>query len=106
MNTNTTISNYHNNTVSGFGYTRDECKLKKHYMNGNGEKTNSDNPWKATTLEWQTPTPPPHGNFLTEPKVYHGPYEYSNPDVDNGEDFLAQNDPHKSDSEKQKEAEA
>jgi cytochrome c oxidase subunit 1 len=72
----------------------------------NGEKTNSDNPWKATTLEWQTPTPPPHGNFLTEPKVYHGPYEYSNPDVDNGEDFLAQNDPHKSDSEKQKEAEA
>jgi cytochrome c oxidase subunit 1 len=72
----------------------------------NGEKTNSDNPWKATTLDWQTPTPPPHGNFPTEPKVYHGPYEYSNPDVDNGEDFLAQNDPHKSGIEEQKEAEA
>ena len=71
----------------------------------NGEEINSDNPWKATTLEWQPPTPPPHGNFLTEPKVYHGPYEYSNPDVDNGEDFLTQNDPHKSASEEQKRAE-
>ena len=28
-----------------------------------GEKVNSDNPWDATTLDWQTPTPPPHGNF-------------------------------------------
>jgi len=44
----------------------------------NGEKTN-DNPWKATTLEWQTPTPPPHGNFLSPPEVHRGPYEYSVP---------------------------
>lgn len=44
-----------------------------------GEKVNSDNPWQATTLEWQTPTPPPHGNFVTEPHVYRGPYEYSQP---------------------------
>ena len=22
-----------------------------------------DNPWKANTLEWVAPTPPPHGNF-------------------------------------------
>src|SRR6266849_2440054 len=29
----------------------------------NGQKVTSDNPWHATTLEWQTPTPPPHGNF-------------------------------------------
>ena len=43
-----------------------------------GEKA-SDNPWHATTLEWATPTPPPHGNFLTEPRVYRGPYEYSVP---------------------------
>jgi cytochrome c oxidase subunit 1 len=43
-----------------------------------GEKA-SDNPWQATTLEWATPTPPPHGNFLTEPRVYRGPYEYSVP---------------------------
>jgi cytochrome c oxidase subunit 1 len=72
----------------------------------NGEETHSDNPWKSTTLEWQTPTPPPHGNFPKQPKAYHGPYEYSNPDVDNGEDFMAQNDPQKSVSEEQKEAEA
>src|SRR3989449_4154034 len=28
-----------------------------------GKPVASDNPWGATTLEWQTPTPPPHGNF-------------------------------------------
>ena len=36
-------------------------------------------PWEATTLEWQTPTPPPHGNFTEAPDVYRGPYEYSVP---------------------------
>ena len=44
-----------------------------------GKKVNSDNPWDATTLEWATPTPPPHGNFLSEPVAYRGPYEYSVP---------------------------
>ena len=43
-----------------------------------GKKVN-DNPWEATTLEWATPTPPPHGNFDTVPIVYRGPYEYSVP---------------------------
>ena len=42
-----------------------------------GKKVESDNPWDATTLEWQTPTPPPHGNFKTLPEVFRGPYEYS-----------------------------
>ncbi len=42
-------------------------------------KKASDNPWDATTLEWATPTPPPHGNFLQEPVVHRGPYEYSVP---------------------------
>lgn len=46
-----------------------------------GQKS-GDNPWNATTLEWNTPTPPPHGNFLTEPVVYRGPYEYSVPGED------------------------
>jgi cytochrome c oxidase subunit 1 len=44
-----------------------------------GEKVESDNPWQATTLEWETPTPPPHGNFTKEIKVYRDPYEYSVP---------------------------
>ena len=45
-----------------------------------GRKVTSDNPWQSTTLEWATPTPPPHGNFTTPPEVYRGPYEYSVPD--------------------------
>ena len=43
-----------------------------------GEKV-SDNPWDATTLEWTAPSPPPHGNFATPPRVFRGPYEYSVP---------------------------
>lgn len=39
----------------------------------------SDNPWDATTLEWDTPTPPPHGNFIKPIIVHRGPYEYSVP---------------------------
>jgi cytochrome c oxidase subunit 1 len=52
-------------------------------------KKASDNPWEATTLEWQTPTPPPHGNFAVEPVVHHGPYEYSVPG--HKHDFWPQN---------------
>ncbi|MFO7303369.1 MAG: cbb3-type cytochrome c oxidase subunit I [Acidobacteriota bacterium] len=35
------------------------------------------NPWRANTLEWAAPSPPPHGNFPEMPVVYRGPYEYS-----------------------------
>jgi cytochrome c oxidase subunit 1 len=55
-----------------------------------GEKVTNDNPWDATTLEWQTPTPPPHGNFVKAIKVYRGPYEYSVPGAPR--DFLPQNE--------------
>lgn len=61
------------------------------YSIWNGERVNSDNPWQATTLEWQTPTPPPHGNFLQPPQAYRGPYEYSVPDCH--EDYVPQNQP-------------
>lgn len=46
-----------------------------------GKKVTKDNHWEATTLEWSAaPTPPiGHGNFVTIPTVYHGPYEYSVP---------------------------
>jgi len=57
----------------------------------NGKKTNSDNPWEATTLEWSCPTPPPHGNFTKEPVAYRGPYEYSVPGADT--DFTPQFEP-------------
>jgi cytochrome c oxidase subunit 1 len=55
----------------------------------NGRKVTSDNPWEATTLEWQTPTPPPHGNFVKEPIVHRGPYDYSLPGA--AKDFTPQN---------------
>ena len=42
------------------------------------------NPWRATTLEWQTPeTPPGHGNWGKElPVVYRWAYDYSVPGAD------------------------
>ena len=58
-----------------------------------GARVESDNPWQATTLEWQTPTPPPHGNFVQPIEVHRGPYEYSLPG--HGTDFLPQNEPAK-----------
>lgn len=57
----------------------------------NGKPAGSDNPWHSTTLEWQTPTPPPHGNFEKAPQVYRGPYEYSVPG--HATDFTPQNQP-------------
>ena len=50
-----------------------------------------NNPWQATTLDWQTPTPPPHGNFDVEPQVVRGPYEYSAPG--HATDFTPQSEP-------------
>jgi cytochrome c oxidase subunit 1 len=51
------------------------------------------NPWRATTLEWQTPgTPPGHGNWGRElPVVYRWAYDYAVPGVE--EDFVPQNQP-------------
>ncbi|CEJ11961.1 Alternative cytochrome c oxidase subunit 1 [bacterium YEK0313] len=51
------------------------------------------NPWRATTLEWQTPeTPPGHGNWGKElPVVYRWAYDYSVPGAP--ADFIPQNQP-------------
>ena len=50
------------------------------------------NPWKATTLEWQTASfPPGHGNFDDLPLVYRWAYEYGLPGVK--DDFVPQNMP-------------
>ncbi|MEI7819305.1 MAG: cbb3-type cytochrome c oxidase subunit I [Verrucomicrobiota bacterium] len=58
-----------------------------------GKKVPNDNPWEATTLEWDTPTPPPHGNFTKPITVYRGPYEYSVPGDE--KDFTPQSEPPK-----------
>ncbi len=37
----------------------------------------ADNPWRATTLEWSVPSPPPESNFgNAPPTVYRGAYEF------------------------------
>jgi cytochrome c oxidase subunit 1 len=59
----------------------------------NGKKVESDNPWNATTIEWQTPTPPPHGNFSKPIEVHRGPYEYSVPG--HARDFTPQSESEK-----------
>src|SRR5438309_4152514 len=58
-----------------------------------GRKVTSDNPWGSTTVEWQAPTPPPHGNFDKPVEVHRGPYEYSVPGHD--PDFTPQTEPEK-----------
>ncbi len=60
-----------------------------------GRRVENDNPWNATTLEWQTPTPPPHGNFAQDILVYRDPYEYSRSlsETDGAADFETQNQP-------------
>jgi cytochrome c oxidase subunit 1 len=51
----------------------------------------ADNPWDATTLEWQVSSPPPPGNFVTAPTVYRGAYDYSVPGAGAAaRDFMAQ----------------
>ncbi len=37
----------------------------------------SSDPWGGTTLEWQTPSPPPLHNFITEPTVLSYPYDFT-----------------------------
>jgi cytochrome c oxidase subunit 1 len=56
-------------------------------------KPAGSNPWRATTLEWQTPdTPPKHGNWGARlPVVYRWAYDYSVPGA--AEDFIPQNVP-------------
>nr|WP_307640976.1 cytochrome c oxidase subunit I [Variovorax paradoxus] len=51
------------------------------------------NPWRAASLEWQTPaTPPGHGNWGPRlPVVYRWAYAYAEPGA--AEDFIPQNAP-------------
>jgi cytochrome c oxidase subunit 1 len=53
-----------------------------------GEKAGK-NPWEATTLEWNTPSPAPHGNWGEAlPVVNRWPYEYSL--EEGGRDYIPQ----------------
>ena len=37
------------------------------------------NPYNSLSLEWQTPSPPPHENFIETPVVTDYPYAYGKP---------------------------
>jgi len=34
------------------------------------------NVWGGTTLEWQTASPPVHENFVDDPVITTGPYDF------------------------------
>jgi cytochrome c oxidase subunit 1 len=50
-----------------------------------------ENPWDATTLEWQTSSPPTAGNFVQTPQVHRGAYDYSVPG--HTRDYVMQGEP-------------
>ncbi len=60
-------------SILGVGYLLPLCYLLLSLWKG--PKADA-NPWKATGLEWQTPSPPPPQNFEETPVVVRGPYEY------------------------------
>jgi cytochrome c oxidase subunit I len=59
--------------MNGLGYTLVLVNLI--YGAFRGPKT-TDNPWGALSLEWKTPSPPPHDNFPKIPTVTEWPYSY------------------------------
>ena len=61
-------------TVLGAGYLL--CLMYLAYSFFKGEKAGA-NPWLATGLEWTTQTPPLPENFVGQPVVTEGAYEYS-----------------------------
>ncbi len=61
-------------SILGVGYVLPVVYLIWSYFYG---KPAGPNPWGATTLEWQTPSPPPTENFARTPVVTGPPYVYS-----------------------------
>jgi cytochrome c oxidase subunit 1 len=60
-------------SILGVGYVLPLCYLLHSLRYG---QRAGDNPWKATGLEWQTPSPPPKENFQKTPIVVREPYQY------------------------------
>jgi cytochrome c oxidase subunit I len=62
--------------IQGIGYIMPVFYLTASLVNG---RPAGNNPWRATGLEWQSPSPPPPFNFDQTPVVVCGPYEYALP---------------------------
>ncbi len=76
-------------TISAFGLGVSQIPFMINFLGSLvwGEKAPA-NPWRATTLEWQTASPPVQENFESLPVVYRGAYEYSVPGFE--ADYLPQ----------------
>jgi cytochrome c oxidase subunit 1 len=60
-------------SILGVGYILPLCYLLGSLRKG---ARAGPNPWGATGLEWQTPSPPPPHNFAATPVVVRVPYDY------------------------------
>jgi cytochrome c oxidase subunit 1 len=60
-------------SILAVGYVLPLCYLLWSLRYG---KPAGPNPWRATGLEWQTPSPPPKENFAQTPVVVREPYQY------------------------------
>jgi len=65
-------------SIQAFGYAMPLFYLTASLFFG---RPAGNNPYRATGLEWQTPSPPDPHNFTSTPNVYFAPYEYG---VENG----------------------
>jgi len=61
-------------SILALGYLLPLCYLGWSLFRG---ERAGPNPWHATGLEWQTPSPPPKDNFEETPVVTEGPYGYT-----------------------------
>jgi cytochrome c oxidase subunit I len=66
-------------SILGFGYVLPMAYLL--WSLRYGERAPA-NPWGATGLEWQTPSPPPRDNFDGRPIVIRDPYDYPDPEAE------------------------
>jgi cytochrome c oxidase subunit 1 len=41
----------------------------------------SSNPWESRSYEWLSASPPPTHNFVTQPDMQRGPYDYDEPEA-------------------------
>ena len=60
-------------SILGVGYILPLIYLTWSWKYG---KAAGPNPWRATGLEWKTPSPPPKHNFEVTPVVDYRPYDY------------------------------
>jgi cytochrome c oxidase subunit 1 len=61
-------------SILGVGYLFPMCYLFWSLKYG---KKAPSNPWNVKSLEWETPSPPPTENFVTQPVVTEEPYSYN-----------------------------